>query len=233
MKRTSRHALMTLKDLKLGDHICCLYESDHEQRATLRSFMQQGWERGEKIIHIMDELASPVAAISPGLKRRGGPTRGETEKEQFVVLTAQDAYLRGGVFNPDEMLSFFRDETDLALEEGYSGLRVASEMTWALRKRPGSEELIEFESRLDAYLPHSKCMAMCRWDLNRFSPILLLYAITTHPIVMIGEEVYDNVYYMPPPDFLARRGIPVATLHHWLESLTIRKRAVAAYQVAL
>lgn len=231
MKTTSCHALATPKDLRLGDHVCCLYESDHERLATLSSFVKQGGERREKIIHIVDELAPSITTFAADVKRRCASGRG-VEKEQLVVLTAQDVYLRDGVFNPEETLSFFRNETDRALSEGYSGLRVVSEMTWALRKRPGSEELIEFEAKLDAYLPHSRCIAMCRWDLRSFPPIVLLYAMTTHPIVLMGEEVYDNAYYMPPPDFLARRGIPVATLHHWLQNLTIRKRAVAAYQAA-
>ncbi|MGD9503954.1 MAG: MEDS domain-containing protein [Syntrophobacteraceae bacterium] len=229
MKISSNYTLTTPMDLMLGDHICCLYESDHEQRATLRSFVQEGWERGEKIIHIMDELAPSTGAPVFRAKRGDGLGK-DGEREALCVLAAQDVYLRGGAFHPDEMLSFFKDETDRALSEGYAGLRVSSEMTWALRKKPGSDELIEFEAKLDAYLPHSKCMAMCRWDLRRFPPILLLYAMATHPIVMIGEEVYENVYYMPPPEFLARRGIPVATLHHWLESLAIRKRTIAACQ---
>jgi hypothetical protein len=228
MNREAGHALMTMADLRFGDHICCLYEGDNEHSAFLSSFLHKGLDRGERILYVTD-ARTPEAFLS--LFNRKDRMRAERylEDENLLILSAHDTYLRDGVFDPDKMISLLQSETEKSLMEGYEGLRVTSEMTWALNRQPGSQRLIEFESKLDAFLPGSKCMVMCQYDQRQFGPILLLYVMATHPIAVIGKEVYDNFYYMPPPEFLTRRGIPVTTLHHWLENLTIRKQAMASH----
>jgi len=100
-------------------------------------------------------------------------------------------------------------------------------MTWALRGLPSSERLIEYEAKLNEFLPTSRCLAMCQYDGRRFEPALLLDVLTTHPVATIGTEVFDNFYYIPPKDFLGpdREG---AKLRNWLQNLTERKRTEEA-----
>jgi hypothetical protein len=40
--------------LKLGDHLCCIYETEDEQRAVLTPFVKQGLHQGEKLFCIVD-----------------------------------------------------------------------------------------------------------------------------------------------------------------------------------
>jgi hypothetical protein len=59
--------------------------------------------------------------------------------------------------------------------------------------------------------------------------MVLLDVLRTHPIAVIGTEVYDNYYYVPPSELLGDN-VPAAELQHWIENLSERKRAEEALQ---
>jgi len=211
----------TIADLKPGDHLCCLYETEEEHWAVLTPFLRQGLERGEKVLYIVD--AHTAEAVLGYLRGDGLDVEPYLESGQLSILSANDAYTREGIFDPDGMIALLRTETERALAEGYPALRITGEMTWALRGLPGSERLIEYEARLNEFFPGSKCLAICQYDRRRFEPALLLDVLATHPIAVVGTEFYENFYYMPPTEFLGR-DLSAATLRHWLENLAERKR---------
>lgn len=214
-----------IRDLKPADHLCCLYETEEEHRALLAPYLRQGLELGEKVLYIVD--AHTAETVLKYLRDDGVKVEPYLAMKQLSILTASDAYMRDGIFDPDRMIDLLRSETERALAEGYSALRVTGEMTWALRGLPGSERLIEYEAKLNRFFPDSKCLALCQYDQRRFQPDVLLDVLATHPIAVVGTKIYDNPYYIPPTDFLGP-GRPAATLSHWLHNLEERKRAEEA-----
>jgi len=211
-----------LPDFKPGDHLCWLYETDEEHRALVVRFVRQGIERGEKVLYITD--AHTVEAILDDLRKGGLSVDRYLERGQLSVLTSQDTYLRAGTFDPDRMIAVVREATAHALTEGYPALRVTGEMTWALRGLSGSDRLIDYESKLNAFFPGSKCVGLCQYDRRRFDPAALINILATHPTVIVGTERYNNVHYIPPDSFRAF-DLPAATLEHWLGTLEASKRA--------
>jgi len=194
--------LPSITGMHAGDHYCGIYKSDDDHRRLMVDFVRQGVENGEKMLYIVniqtaDQLKATLAAggidVEPLLA-----------KGQLVILTAKDAYLRDGEFDPDKMIALIRDQTDKAVAEGYPALRATGEMTWALAGEPGSERLVEYESKLNAFFPGSKCYAICQYDRRRFDAEMLLDILHTHPRVLHGKEAYDNsrFYFVPPESFL-------------------------------
>jgi len=51
-----------------------------------------------------------------------------------------------------------------------------------------------------------------------------LDVLRTHPLAVIGTEVYDNSYHIPPAELLDH-DLPAAELRHWVQHLAERKRA--------
>jgi len=222
---TRNHDLRRIADLEPGDHVCCLYEDEREHRAVVAPFLHQGLERGEKVLYIVD--AHTAEAVLGYLRDDGLDVEPHLARGQLTIRTSQEAYLQQGVFDPDGMIALLRAETERALAEGYSALRVTGEMSWALRGLAGSERLIEYEAKLNEFFPCSDCVAMCQYDQRAFGPALLLDALYTHPIAAVGTEVYDNVCYVPPAEFLVR-GSAAAQLRHLVAQLGERKRAEQA-----
>lgn len=220
----------TLADLRPGDHLCFLYETDKEHRAVLTPFLRQGLEQSEKVLYIIDSgpqqrggYAQTTETVLGYLRDHGLDVEPYLTRQQLIFLTDKETYLREGAFGLDSMIAWLQTETQQALTEGYSALRVTSEMTWALHGSPGSERLIEYEAKLNDFLPGSQCITLCQYDRRRFDPEALLDALRTHPITVVGTEVYDNCYYIPPAELLGS-DLPASKLRHWVQNLAEHRR---------
>ncbi len=220
-----------IKKLAPGDRLCHLYQTDQEHRELLTRFMRLGLERNEKVLCIAD--AGTAETVKSYLQDDGADLAKYVESGQFAIISVSESYLSGGVFEPDMMIELLKTETDKALKEGYLALRVAAEMKWALRGVPGSERLMEYEAKLNEFLPGSKALVIFQYDCRCFEPAMLLDVLATHPIVAVGSEVYDNFSYLPPEQFLSseRDGV---LLDRWLDNLkkakAHNKRLQRSYQ---
>jgi PAS domain S-box-containing protein len=214
-----------IADLRPGEHLCFLFKNDAEHQAVLGPFLAQGLAAGEKIIYLADRYAPQV--ILGYLKKQGIKVESCLKQGQLQILEAAAVYLTGGRFEPDAMLARLKLETDKALAEGYAALRATGEMTWAAGGCPGSEQLSEYEARLNEFIPGSRLLAVCQYDRRRFDPALLMDILAAHPEVIIGGEIIHNVYYLPPGEFLSP-GAKAAKLSHFLDHLAERQRAEAA-----
>jgi PAS domain S-box-containing protein len=188
-------------------------------------FLRTGLERGEKAIYIVD--AHTAETILGYLHSDGLDVGPYLARGQFVVLTSDETYMREGAFDPAGMIALLRSETEQALAEGYPALRVTGEMTWALRGLTGSERLIEYEARLNEFFPGSQCLAICQYDRRRFAPDILLNVLRTHPIAVVGTEIHDNFYYIPPAELLGG-DLSAAELRYWLQNLAGYKQVEEA-----
>ena len=199
---SSKRLEQKIADLKPGDHLCHLYEAEEEHRALFAPFIRQGLERKEKVIYITDTHTNKE--ILSYLQNNGMDTKFYLQKGQLVTLRADEMYVQDGDFDPLRMIRLLKDETARALNDGYSALRVTGETTWTLKGLPGSQRLIEYEGQLNDFFPDSKCLAICQYDKRRFKPAILLDVLATHPIVVIGTEIFDNFYYESPKNFQSR-----------------------------
>ncbi len=211
----------TLTDLKPGDHVCCLYRTPQEHRAALVPFVRHGLAQGERVLYIAD--IRTAEHILNALRDAGLDTEPILTRGQLLGLTYAETYAHGGVFDPERMLNLLRDETTRAQREGYAALRVTSEMTWALGRLRGSERLIEYEAKLNAFLAQRRCLLLCQYDLRRFTPDRLLDLPYTHPLTLTAGTLYPNAYYIPPDEFLSSDR-SAAKLAHWIENLAIYQR---------
>ncbi len=213
---TRRHTVRKLADLRPGDHLCAIYRTDDEHRIILTEYLKQGLATGERIVYIV--AAGNVHKIRRYLHDEGLDVHATEDSGQLVFLTGDESYMREGVFDPQAMVALLRGETQRALDDGFTGLRVTGEMTWALRGLPGSERLIEYEKLLNAFFPGSAATGLCQYDARRFPLDILLAVLRTHPIAVVGTRLYDNIYYVPPAESLTEE-TDQARLERWLSSL--------------
>jgi PAS domain S-box-containing protein len=200
MNSRDQPQLRSVDDLRAGDHLCCIYSTEDEHRALLTLCLRQGVERGEKIVYI----AQPheAEALLAYLRADGLPVEPYLASGQLALLTSHETCLFDGTFDPDRMINLLRGETDRALADGYKALRVTGEMTRVLRGVSGSKRLIEYEAKLNRFLPESKALAICQYDRRRFPARLLLDVLRSHPIAAIGTNFYENFYYVHPDALL-------------------------------
>lgn len=211
--------LPSISRMHPGDHYCGIYRTDEDHRALIIDFVRDGVARGEKMLYLVN--LQTAAQLRATLEAAGLPVDELVQKRQLVILAAREAYLSAGHFDPDRMIDLLGAETERALSDGYSALRATGEMTWALSGAPGSERLVEYESRLNRFFPDRRCYAVCQYDRRRFDSEMLLDILHAHPRVLFGRECYDNsrMYYVPPDEFLGTDR-QTAILDRWLHNLS-------------
>ncbi|MDZ7262440.1 MAG: MEDS domain-containing protein, partial [candidate division KSB1 bacterium] len=210
-------------ELKFGEHLCCIYQNREQQMQMVIPFLKVGLERGEQCFYITDENSE--ADILKALGAYGLKPQPYLKQGQLVFLTAKDAYLKNGVFDPERMIALLEQTLERALKQGYSGLRVTGEMTWVFTKLPGTERLVEYEARLNTFFPGRKVTAICQFNETRFDPKVLLNVLRTHRLVLVRDQVCENFYYLPPEEFLAtENAASTQAYHHAVEHLIQRVR---------
>ena len=183
-------------------HICAFFNSIDEEHRVLRSFIKDGFDRGEKAFHIVD----------PELREEHLKRLGEADinvaramgSGQLEVRLWQDCQFRGGRFDQDAMLALIEEVLQSGPAAGYPLTRFLGHMEWALLDKPGLDDLsfIEFETRVNYMLSKYDDPVICTYDLLKFSAGMIIDIVRTHPVVIIGGVLQENPFFVPPDQFL-------------------------------
>ena len=179
-------------------HACAFFNSREEEYDVLLPFAKEGYERGEKLFHVVDREHRPER-----LRRLAEAGIARTRAEgQVEVRPWEDAYLRGGRFDKNAMLALIQEALEGGKAGGYGLTRLWANMEWALEELPGVEDLVEYETRLNHVLPKYDDVVVCTYDLNKFGAGVVMDIMRTHPMVIIGGILQENPFFVPPDEFL-------------------------------
>ena len=181
-------------------HICAFFNGLDEEHRVLRSFIKEGFERGDKAFHIVDpELWEDQLRqlAETGIDVGQAMGTGQLELRRW-----QDAYLRGNRFDQDAMLALLEEVLQSGAASGYPLTRLVAHMEWALLDKPGVHDLVEYETRLNYVLPKYDDPVICTYDLSKFSASVVMDIMRTHPVVIIGGVLQENPFFVPPDQFL-------------------------------
>ena len=197
-------------------HICAFFNSTDEEHRVLRSFIKDGFERGDKTFHLVnperrEEHLKRLAEAGINVQEVMGTG-------QLEVRPWQDGPLRGGRFDQEAWVVSFEHVMQSGSASGYPKTRVLADMEWALADLPGVEDLIEFETRVNYVIPKYDNIVICAYDLSKFSASVVMDALRTHPVVIIGGILQENPFFIPPDQFLLELR----------ERRSVRKRAATA-----
>ncbi|MFW5946472.1 MAG: PAS domain S-box protein [Candidatus Natronoplasma sp.] len=190
------------ENLDLGNHLCCIYRDREKYLLEIALFVLTGLEQDEKCVYVVDDRKREQ--IIDFLHEQDIDIEKYLETGQFEFLTRKETYLKDGYFDPDEMVVLLKKMEEEALENGYDGVRVTGEMTWVLSDLPGTERLMEYEMKLNKFLPESDTIGLCQYNEERFPPEILIDVIYTHPKILLHDSIFENPYYLPPDVFLSR-----------------------------
>jgi signal transduction histidine kinase len=179
-----------------SDHAMSLYNSREEEMAAVASFVRTGLEHGEQCVCIVDDGGE---VIRNALAAEGIDADAEVREGRLILFERRNARN----LRTRDMGGRIDELVEAAARQGHSGCRVTGEMTWALDG--DLKELAEFESELNRarFWERHRCTGLCQFDMRRFSPETLREMIIVHPMVVIGDRVCRNPYYVPPEQYLS------------------------------
>ncbi|MGH8164680.1 MAG: MEDS domain-containing protein, partial [Rhodanobacteraceae bacterium] len=76
------------------------------------------------------------------------------------------------------------------------------QMEWGLVDLPGIDDVMEFETRGNYVASKYEDPVICAYDLTKFSASVVMDALRTHPVVIIGGLLQENPFFVPPDQFL-------------------------------
>jgi hypothetical protein len=194
-------------------HICAFFNSIDEQHRVLRPFITDGFADGDKAFHYVDperreEHLGWLADAGINVSQTMGTG-------QLEVQPWQDTTLRGGRFDLENWLSTFEEVLQSGPAAGYGQTRFFGHMEWALADLPGTEKLMEYETRVNYLIPKYEDTVICAYDLTKFGASAVLDALRTHPVVIIGGLLQENPFYVAPDQLLSeireRQSAPKST----------------------
>lgn len=132
-------------------HVCAFFGTKTEEYRVLLPFIKEGFEQGDKAFHIVDERHR--AEHLQTLRQSGIDLEAAERGGQLEVKRWEDAYLRNGRFDQDAMLELIQQVLSSGKAQGFPLTRLVANMEWALEDRPGVEDVVEYETRLNYILP--------------------------------------------------------------------------------
>ncbi|MGH3692635.1 MAG: MEDS domain-containing protein [Pseudonocardiaceae bacterium] len=184
-----------------GTHLCGFFRGREERDDLVFPYLHEGLRSGDKCLcafeaadreALHDEVSLKVDLASAG--------------EQLDIILPHDVYVELGEFSVPDTLGYWDTWATSSLAGGgFSAARVVGEMTWAVTQVIGAANLIRYECELNRFVPRYPLVMVCLYDLDHFRGDLLVNIMKTHPKVLMGSTVLDNLYYVPPDELVATR----------------------------
>jgi hypothetical protein len=174
-----------------GDHIGHFYLTNEEGKDVLVSFLETGLKAGDKCVALA----------------RGGREHQEVQDALAARGIDVDRSLASGQLVLDvgkpraQELREMLGEALAEVPERYPLLRWVGVMSWALDQMPTSEALMEWESHCNT-VETPAVIFLCQYELARFPGTVVMDAMKTHPISIVGNVVHQNPYYEDPGIYL-------------------------------
>src|SRR5215470_6141932 len=148
-------------------HVCAFFHSREEEYRVLLPFIKDGFDRGEKAFQIVDPKHREEHLKR--LKTAGIDVVSAAESGQFELVDWDETYLQDGHFNIDRLLALVQEVLESGMRQGFPLTRLIGHMEWALEDRPGADDLLTYEARLNNMSPaYKKNPLICVYDLAKF-----------------------------------------------------------------
>jgi hypothetical protein len=184
--------------LERSHHVCAFFHSDEEKYRVLMPFIKDGFAQGDRSFHIVDPQLRPRHVRQ--LEQEGIDVAGAEASGQLEVRPWEETYTQDGTFDQHRMIEVLKQV--IANQQPGEITRCVGSMEWALQGVPGVHDLLEYEARLNQFLPAYRDPVICCYDISRFDAGTVIDIMRTHPMVIIGGILQENPFYVPPEEML-------------------------------
>jgi hypothetical protein len=166
-----------ITDLAVDDHACLTFGEPEELFDLTAAFVRDGLSSGLKVVWLSDE--APGRAASE-MARRGMAVESAVESGQMTAVRWEGRLLSGHTFTAGQAMEWLTGQMAACRQQGFPGLRVAVDMSWALQPVTGVEQLPGFEQGVAAALAGTTVSVLCQYDRERFDPVTLASVAAFH-----------------------------------------------------
>lgn len=134
----------TARGLGAHDHMCWVYENPDDLRGGVREFLAEGLALDQRVYYI---APGDLQMLAENLDDLAGFTEA-LQRGAAELFSLESTYPVGTVIEPDAQIQTYAVATQQALAAGFTGLRVAAEVTSLVRTRVSSMPSLVTSTRL-------------------------------------------------------------------------------------
>lgn len=165
-----------ITDLAVNDHACLTFGDAEELIDLTAAFISDGLESGFKVLWVGESAAGAESVLAD----RGLPVISAVASGQMRTLGTEGQVLAHQEFRSDRAIEWLTSQVAVCEAEGFTGLRVALDMGWALRPVNGVAQLTDFEEKAAGVVADNKVIMLCQYDRARFDPVTLASVVPAH-----------------------------------------------------
>jgi len=176
----------------VGDHIAHFYKGADQRFSVLGPYIATGLRRGDQCAFI----SSPDVAeqLRAWLRDAGIDVDAACASGQLI--------LHPGEATEDDMRVLAERIEAEALDTGHPFVRWAGDGGWALESEISVCEMLRWEALYDQCSTDWEMLALCQFDLTVFSGEVIMDALRSHPLCVMGKVVVPNPFHMAPEELL-------------------------------
>lgn len=158
-------------------HACWGFDDRAEFADAAIEFLTDGLRLGQRLAYVGSE---PVAEQRERLDPLGD-VGGMIDSGALQLFELSDLYRVGEPVDAEAQLAVYSAATDAAFADGYSGLRVAAQVTDLVREPETWDAHVRWESAADRVFSAKGLSALCGFQREALPPQLLADLAAVHP----------------------------------------------------
>ncbi len=178
-----RHSL--LFQFKHGDHTCVFYRNPDTLREVLTPYVADGLRRNERCF--CAQTPDICKRLIYDLQFLGIDTDGAIRRGALEVHTCDEVYFPNRKFEPAAMMELLLSSMEDAANRGYSALRTAGELSWAMQGATDCDQLFTYEQMVDEIFPGKAVIGLCQYNIGSFPSESVERIISAH-----RQHLYDD-----------------------------------------
>lgn len=177
----------TVDDLRFVDHACAVPVSDEQLWEMTAAFVAAGLAAGEQVVYFDD---GTVDGVLERLSDDRVPITGSLSDGSFTIVPPDTtrATLRSP---PPHVQDMICGTIDNAVEQGYTGVRVTGQLSYALQ-RAGGASLLQYDAALDEVVRARPVRILCLYDRRRFPDGAIEELRALHHTELVVPAIYDD-----------------------------------------
>jgi anti-anti-sigma regulatory factor len=170
--------------LGLHDHLCWAFDGPSDFKGAAVRFLEDGRRLGQRLMYVGDGTVRKLLGDLDGLD----DAIPMIDAGALQVVPLSGVYSPGPV-DPVKQLATYAGATDQALADGYSGLRVAAEVTSRVREPRTWDAHISWESLADRFMATRPLAALCCYDRSQLDRRLVADLSCVHPVARTSADL--------------------------------------------
>ena len=168
-----------------GTHACLFYRTKEDLINILVPYFKAGLENNEFCMWITSDPLDPTQAKN-AIKEAMPDFDKYLTKGQIEILPHDRWYLDQGIFDRERVMNGWMSKLNLALNNGYAGMRITGNTAWL--DEGVWESFIKYEAQINETIDRLPIIVVCTYRLDKCGTSEIVDVVNNHQLALIEQE---------------------------------------------